>query len=219
MTDWVTIASLATAGTTVLLAGATLISVRAASRAAAAAERSVLAGLRPVLLTSRLTDRDEKIFWADDHWAVVSGGRGYAEIVDGNIYFAISIRNAGAGLAVLQGWSVSDQRRGPEDQHTPPQEYRRMIRDLYIPAHDIGYWHAAIRDTDDPLYDAMAAAVKGRQVFTVEVLYTDHEGGQSSICRFVLRPRDKEGNPADWIAGVGRHWNLDRPDPRAVRYA
>lgn len=219
MTDWVTISSLATAGTTLVLAAATLKSVRAASRAAGAAEQAVLVGLRPVLLNSRLTDRDEKIFWADDHWTVVSGGRGYAEIVDGNIYFAISVRNAGAGLAVLQGWSVSAERRGPEDRHTPAQDYRRMIRDLYIPAHDIGYWHAALRDTDDPQYDEMAAAIKERQVFTVEILYSDHEGGQNSICRFVLRPRDKESNPTDWITGVGRHWNLDRPDPRETTYA
>ncbi|MEY9925513.1 hypothetical protein ABH926_000133 [Catenulispora sp. GP43] len=219
MTDWVTISSLATAGTTVILAAATLKSVRSASRAAAAAERAVLVGLRPVLLSSRLTDRDEKIFWADDHWAVVSGGRGYAEIVDGNIYFAISIRNAGAGLAVLQGWAVSDERKGPEDRHTAPQDYRRMIRDLFVPAHDVGYWHAAIRQTDDPQYDTMAAAIKERRVFTVEVLYSDHEGGQSSICRFVLRPREKDGNLADWIVGVGRHWNLDRPDPRDREYA
>jgi hypothetical protein len=218
VTDWVTISSLATAGTTVLLAAATLKSVRSASRAASAAERAVLVGLRPVLLTSRLDDRDEKIFWADDHWAVVSGGRGYAEIVDGNIYFAISVRNVGAGLAVLQGWSVSADRRGPEDTHTPPQDYRRMIRDLYIPAHDIGYWHAALRDADDPLYAAMAAAIKERQVFTVEILYSDHEGGQNSISRFVLRPRNKDGNLADWIVGVGRHWNLDRPDPRSTQY-
>jgi hypothetical protein len=218
VTDWVTISALATAGTTVILAAATLKSVRSASRAAVAAERAVLVGLRPVLLNSRLTDRDEKIFWADDHWTVVSGGRGYAELVDGNVYFAISVRNAGAGLAVLQGWSVSAERRGPEDKHTAPQDYRRMIRDLYVPAHDTGYWHAALRDPEDPQYEAVAAAVKGRQTFTVEVLYSDHEGGQSSICRFVLRPREKEGNPAEWIAGVGRHWNLDRPDPRTADY-
>lgn len=219
MTDWVTISSLATAGTTVILAAATLKSVRSASRAASAAERAVLVGLRPVLLTSRLTDRDEKIFWADDHWAVVSGGRGYAEIVDGIVYFAISIRNAGAGLAVLQGWSVSDERRGAEAQHEAPQNYRRMIRDLFIPAQDVGYWHAALRDADDPQYAAMAAAIKERRVFTVEILYSDHEGGQSSICRIVLRPRERDGNLTDWIATVGRHWNLDRPDPRTTEYA
>ena len=67
MTDWVTISSLATAGTTVILAAATLKSVRSASRAAAAAERAVLVGLRPVLLPSRLPDPNERVFWAADH--------------------------------------------------------------------------------------------------------------------------------------------------------
>jgi hypothetical protein len=218
VTDWVTIASLATAGTTLVLAGATLSSVRAASRAASAAERSVQVGLRPVLLTSRLTDRDEKVFWADDHWAMLPGGHAYAEVVNGNVYLAISLRNVGSGLAVLQGWDVHDGRLNAEEEHTPARDHRRMIRDLYIPAHDVGYWHAAIRDADDPRYPGVAAAVKERRAFTVEVLYSDHDGGQSSISRFILRPRGENGGGSDWVAGTGRHWNLDRPDPRATQY-
>jgi hypothetical protein len=216
VTDWVTIASLATAGTTVVLAAATLSSVRAASRAASAAERSLQVGLRPVLLNSRLTDREEKVFWADDHWAVVPGGHGYAEVVNGNIYLAVSVRNVGTGLAVLQGWDVHAERRNADDDHTPAAQHRRMIRDLYIPAHDVGYWHAAIRDPADPRYAGVAAAIKERRGFTVEVLYSDHDGGQSSIIRFIMRPRGDEG--LDWITGTGRHWNLDRPDPRAIQY-
>ncbi|MFD0631228.1 hypothetical protein ACFQ9X_05865 [Catenulispora yoronensis] len=175
-------------------------------------------GLRPVLLTSRLGDRDEKVFWADDHWALVPGGHGYAEIVNGNIYLAVSVRNVGTGLAVLQGWDVHSERRNAEDAHTPPGEHRRMIRDLYIPAHDVGYWHAALRDADDPRYAGLAAAVKERRAFSVEVLYSDHDGGQSSISRFILRPRGDGNGGSDWIAGTGRHWNLDRPDPRSTQY-
>jgi len=215
----VTIASLATAGTTLVLAGATLSSVRAASRAASAAERAVQVGLRPVLLTSRLTDRDEKIFWADDHWAVLPGGRGYAEVVNDNVYLAISLRNVGTGLAVLQGWDVHESQLNADEGHTPARDHRRMIRDLYIPAHDVGYWHAAIRDQDDPRYAGVVAAIKERRAFTVEVLYSDHDGGQSSISRFILRPKGgAEGGGTDWITGTGRHWNLDRPDPRSTQY-
>jgi hypothetical protein len=212
MTDWVTISSLATAGCTVLLAGATLSSVRAAGRAAAAAERSVLIGMRPVLLTSRLDDRVEKVFWIDEHWARLSGGHGYAHVVDGNLYMAISVRNSGQGLAVLQGWDASAGRLSGGEQHTAPGDFRRQTRDLFIPAQDVGYWHAAIRDREDPLYEPLVKAVEARQSFTVEVLYSDAEGGQRSIARFTLRPRGDD--PSDWLVATGRHWNLDRPDPR-----
>ena len=41
-------------------------------------------------------------------------------------------------------------------------------------------------------------------------LYGDHEGGQRTITRFAMLPRDDGG----WIAVVSRHWNLDRTDPR-----
>ena len=44
----------------------------------------------------------------------------------------------------------------------------------------------------------------------VDLLYGDHEGGQRMISRFVIRPLDD----GQWLASVGRHWNLDRADPR-----
>ena len=106
-----------------LLAGATLSSVRSASRAAAAAERSILVGMRPVLLTSRMDDRAEKVFWIDEHWARVQGGHAYAQVVDGNLYMAVSLRNSGQGLAVLQSWTVTPDRLGGGDQHA---ELRRI---------------------------------------------------------------------------------------------
>jgi hypothetical protein len=63
MADWPTIASLATAGGTLVLAVATFSSVRSGQRATRIAERStqiaeraLLIGLRPVLVPSRVTD-------------------------------------------------------------------------------------------------------------------------------------------------------------------
>ena len=44
----------------------------------------------------------------------------------------------------------------------------------------------------------------------VDILYGDYEGGQRMISRFGLMPRDDGG----WIAAAGRHWNVDRADPR-----
>jgi hypothetical protein len=43
--DWSTIASLATAGATLVLAAATFVSVRAGNRTAKASERALLAGI------------------------------------------------------------------------------------------------------------------------------------------------------------------------------
>ncbi len=56
--DWATIASLATAGGTLVLAVSTFASVRSANRAARAAERSLMVGLQPLLVPSRLRGRD-----------------------------------------------------------------------------------------------------------------------------------------------------------------
>jgi hypothetical protein len=213
MTDWATTASLATAGATLVLAAGTFASVRSANRAARTAERALLAGLRPVLVPSRLEDPSDKIMWADNHWAKLNGGRASIELVDGNIYLAMSLRNVGAGIAVLQGWHPRLDYR-PGQPHADVDQFRRQGRDLYVPPSDIGFWQGAVRDADDDSYAHLVAAIKERQRFVIEVLYSDHEGGQRTISLFSVIPREGGDDPDQWLCTVGRHWNLDRPDPR-----
>jgi hypothetical protein len=211
MPDWATMSSLATAGGTLALAAATYSAVRSANRSARIAEETRQAGLRPVLVSSRLHDPAEKVGWIDNHWAKVEGGGAVAEEADGNIYLAASVRNVGAGIAVFQGWWVSaDVVLGPEQMHVKPEEFRRQTRDLYIPAGDVGFWQGALREQDDDAYFPILRAIEQRQRFVVDLLYTDHEGGQRTISRFALTPRQESG----WLCTVARHWNLDRQDPR-----
>jgi len=47
-------------------------------------------------------------------------------------------------------------------------------------------------------------------VFAIDLLYSDHEGGQRAIGRFAVAPVKE----SVWLSSVVRHWNLDRPDPR-----
>ncbi len=76
MADWSTIASVGTAAGTLVLAIATYASVRSAKRSAKASERALLAAIRPVLVSSRLEDPEEKVGFVDQHWVKVGGGRG-----------------------------------------------------------------------------------------------------------------------------------------------
>jgi hypothetical protein len=210
--DWATISALATAGGTLVLAAATFSSVRSANRSARATERALLAGIRPVLVPSRLQDPPEKIGFADDHWLKVDGGRAAAEVTAEVVYLAVALRNVGNGLAVLDRWDFyADRQTGDQAQHhRPPEEFRRLTRDLYVPAGDLGFWQGAFRDPTDPVFAAATAAIAQRQPVTVDLLYGDHEGGQRTISRFTLLP----GGDGSWLTAVSRHWNLDRADPR-----
>ena len=210
MADWVTISALATAGGTLVLAGATFASVRSANRAARVAERSLLAGLRPLLMPSRLDDPPQKISFVDDKLLVAKGGDGAAEASSEAVYLAISLRNAGTGIAVLHGWRFRPERRLADNNPPPLEEFSRLTRDIYVPAGDVGFWQGAFRDPAAPEFAAAAAAIAARGMLTVDILYGDHEGGQRTISRFALLPRDDGG----WIAAAARHWNVDRDDPR-----
>lgn len=227
--DWVTISSLATAGGTLVLAVATFSSVRssnrsaeAANRSARAAEQSLLIGLRPILMPSRRDDPPQKIMYGDEQWFKMPGGTAVGEIraVDGteNVYLALSLHNAGSGLAVVHGWVFYPERPQGTD-HPPLEKFRWNSRDLWIPVNDTGFWQAAYRDPDDPEYTAALEAIKNRQPIGIDLLYGDHEGGQRVITRFSVTPRtdttETEHN-GQWIASAVRHWNVDRPDPRVV---
>ena len=216
--DWATLASVATAVGTLVLAIATFSAIRSANQMAKVAERALLAGLRPVLMPTRREDPTLKVNFGDSKWMHLPGGGAGAEVGGGDgsmgsegavVYLGFPLRNAGSGIAVLHGWIFHPEWHRSEE---PPavSEFRRQNRDLYVPPGDIGFWQAAFRDENDPGYAAARQAVESRQPWTVELLYGDHEGGQRVVTRFTALPRDDDG----WIASSSRHWNIDRPQPR-----
>jgi len=209
--DWVAVSSIVTAAATLVLAFATFASVRSANRAARVAESSLLAGLRPLLMPSRPDDPPQKVGFADDKWFLVPGSGGVAEAADSAVYLAIAVRNVGTGIAVLHGWYFNPETQMGAADHPPVEEFRRLTRDLYIAPGEVGFWQGVFRDAADPLFAAARAAIEERRRIPIDVLYGDHELGQRSITRFGLMPRE-DGR---WIATVGRHWNVDRPDPRS----
>ena len=143
MADWTTISALATAGGTLVLAGVTVASVRSANRAARVAELSLLAGQRPLLVPSRTEDPAVKVGFHDDVWFSVPGGHGIASAKEGGVYFVISVRNVGTGIAVLHGWHVyPDLQLGPDIEivPTPLDDFTRLTRDLYVAPGDVGFW-------------------------------------------------------------------------------
>jgi hypothetical protein len=128
----------------------------------------------------------------DEHWVRLSGSGAIAEVVDDNLYLAMSVRNSGSGVAVIHGWHLVLQEL-QRITRTKPEEFRRQLRDLYVAGDDVGFWQAAIRDRDDPEYAALLEALRAPRVFAIELLYGDHEGGQRAIGRFAMAPVKGDG--------------------------
>ncbi len=211
MADWATIASMATAGGTLVLAIATFGSIKSANRAARVAEQSLLAGLRPLLIPSREEDAPERVRFGDGVILTVPGHGGAVRTEDGRIYMAIALRNGGTGLAVIHGWNVEVAERISERSRPDLDDFRRQQRDLYIPAADTGFWQGAVRERSDPQYELLREAAANRRRVMVDLLYGDHEGGQRTIVRFGISDwPDVEGERAE----VLRYWDIDRDDPR-----
>ena len=215
MHDWSTLASLATAFGTLVLAVATFASIRSANRsariserAARTAERSLLAGERPLLINSRLQDPKQKVQYPEGKWLTVDGGTAALEVTDEVVYLAISVRNVGSGVAVLHGWyvCVGVQR---ERVHPLPEEFTTQNLDIYVAPGDNGLWLSAFRDPAADIFHTVADAVKTGEPLLVNLLYGDYEGGQRVITQFSLRSANER-----WLAQATRHFNVDRPDPR-----
>ena len=211
MPDWATIASLVTAATTLVLAIATFASVRSANRAAQAAERSLAISIRPLLAPSRLEDPAQKVGFVDEHWVRVPGSGGAAEVTDEAIYFVMSLRNTGNGIAVLHGWRFHTEDVGRMRDHSPLEEFHRLTRDIYVSPGDIGFWQGALRDPVTAEFATARQTIQERRRFLVELLYGDNEGGQRTITLFGMRPGTDGGA---WFVTTARHWNIDRPNPR-----
>ena len=145
---WSTIASLATALGTLVLAVATFSAVRSSNLMAKIAQEQFLVQLRPVLTTSRREDPPLKVNFGDTKWVRIPGGGAVGEVGPGDgsmgpdtpvVYLAVALRNAGNGIAVLHGWRFfPDWHR--DQEHAPLEEFERQNRDLYIPVGDVGFW-------------------------------------------------------------------------------
>jgi hypothetical protein len=221
--QWATVASLATAVGTLVLAVATFASVRSANYSARAAdqaariaeqsariaERSLMAAERPLLVSSRLQDPEQKIQFLEGKFLSVSGGAATLEVADGAVYMVISVRNVGTGLAVMHGWRVEVSEQA-QQTHPPLEDFTTQTRDIYVAPGDVGFWQGALRDPATAQFKAVAAAVDAGDTMLLSILYGDWEGGQRVISQFALRRVDNNR----WLTTTGRHFNVDRPDPR-----
>jgi hypothetical protein len=213
-TDWSTISSLVTGAGTLVLAIATFASVRSSNRSARIAEAALQEQRRPVLAPSRLEDPVQKLMFVEGHWVSAAGGRAAVEHVDGIVYLAISLRNVGSGIGVCQGWVVTAGLWSSQmmPTHAAEDEFHLQTRDLYVPAGDIGMWQGALRNPDDPVRAAVAAAIDVREPLSLELLYSDQVGLQRTITRFGLVPAADS-----WLTSLTRHWYLDWDGPRPDR--
>jgi hypothetical protein len=71
-----------------------------------------------------------------------------------------------------------------------------------------------VRDRSDPLYEPLATAARNRDPITVDVLYTDINGGQRTVSRLAIFP----GQADHWVASLARHWVIDDEENGAQRH-
>jgi hypothetical protein len=226
VTEWATVADLATALGTLILAVATFSSVRSSNVMAKLAQQQLLVELRPVLTTSRREDPTLKVNFGDAKWVHIPGGGAVGEVGPGDgatssetqvVYLAIALRNAGNGIALLDSWRFFPGRRREVD-HAPLEEFQRQTRDLYIPVNDVGFWQGAFRDPEAAGYQEARQTIENQQPWTVELLYSDHEGGQRTVSRFQVVPAHQQDQDAEsgprWLATSSRHWSIDSRGPR-----
>jgi len=211
-----TAAAVITAGGTLVLALATFNATRSATRATRIAERSLLASLRPVLVHAQLGDPRQKIAFADDHWVHVDGSQAVFDVTDDAIYLAFGLRNVGSGIGIIQAWYPNPGRETGAD-HQPISMFRPQVRALYVPPGGLGFWQGALRDREEQVYASFEAAASERQPVTIDLLYSDQNGGQRTITRLLILPSPTEHEagpgraegPVRWIASMRNHWPVD----------
>ena len=139
----------------------------------------------------------QKIMFADGHWIHAQGSEAVVEEEDGTLYLGLALRNAGAGIAVLQGWHPWTEVVRSDVGHRPAEEFRRQIRDIYVAPGDVGMWQGALHEADGDLTAELRAARSERRRLAVDLLYSDHvplapgsrDGGRHVHARVEARTR------------------------------
>jgi hypothetical protein len=214
--SWSTVSSLATGAGTLVLAIATFAAVRSSNRSARIAEVALQEQRRPIFVPSGLNDPMQKLNFADGVWIKAEGGRAAADLINGNVYLGINLRNVGNGIGVLQGWAVraGQTLTSQYPTHIPDDEFRLHTRDLYIPGNGVGMWQGAVRNPQDPQRAALVRAIEEHAPITIELLYSDLNGQQRAITRFGLMPITTESEERIRVASMSRLWFLDFEGPR-----
>jgi hypothetical protein len=125
------------------------------------------------------------------------------EVVDGVVYLAMLVRNVGSGMAIIESWEPFPGQRTSGDEWGDIADFRPQTRALWIAPGDVAFWQGAMRDENDPLQKAVAAAVVDGAL-TVDLLYRDPEGGQRTASRFsfIRREHDQPGEGAEGAVGA-----------------
>jgi hypothetical protein len=162
-TAWSTIASLATALGTLVLAVATFSAVRSSNLMAKIAREQFLVQLRPVLTTSRREDPTLKVNFGDTKWVRIPGGGAVGEVGPGDGSLGPRAVDGRAALRRPRGRAAGDQPvhhaagrpRGPEPgrrtalaghreqalEHRPSRpEITRQAAHRESPAGSGGFW-------------------------------------------------------------------------------
>ena len=143
--DTATVASLATAAGTLVLAVATFSAVRSSNRSARIAEGALQEQRRPVLAQSRLNDPKQKIMFLGGHWVSAEGAAPSPSCSKGWCTWPSACATSGRGSRCARG--------GPYSSPTTRRPVLAMLvwritgykpRDLYIPAGDIGMWQGRV---------------------------------------------------------------------------
>ena len=187
---------------------------------------AISAPLRSVLTPSRENDPAELVRFGDQQILRLRGHGGAIAVGRDAVYLALSVRNGGAGLAVIHGWRVKprpgydtirDEARvgstAAAGRVSPPADRP------FVSAGDSGYWLGALRDPAEPIYDIVRRAATAANVqvdlFTGITRPVSAPSSASSWRPGLRRPSQRGRVEQDGKRVIAlRYWNVDRDDPR-----
>jgi hypothetical protein len=124
---------------------------------------------------------------------------------------ALSLWNPAAGIAVLEGWRTKRSDDPGHGERPPLDTFRRLPRDIYLPAGDIYFWQvrSVIAMTSTARCWSKRSRPGSESSWTFSMAIST--AAKRVISRFGLAPRAD----ATYLVSRLRQWNLERPDPRA----
>jgi hypothetical protein len=191
---------------TAALALATLLVAVPAAWSALISAQETKRDLLPVIIPAKAHGIKWIVRFTPHKHVVLENFDSYTDEDDQYVYFAVALRNIGAGIAVVLGTDASPKADLDDlvPKHVAPLSgMRRMARNMYLAKSDAAYLVFWTTSASSGIYKVIYDAVPKRQDIVLDLIYSDQDGRQMTVSRFELSWAMDVNR---YVAKIVKHW-------------
>lgn len=169
--------------------------------------RQIKHNLLPIMVPARPDGRKRVARFTLEKHVTIRNADTYAEFDGDGVCLAVCLRNIGSGVAVLKGFDASPNDSAEPASYDVPSlsRFASALHALYLGPGDAAYLaiFTSLDSSRTDAYEVVQETVPNGASLLLDLVYTDHSGGQLTISRLEL---EWATDVDRYVAKVARYW-------------